>query len=96
MMNEHAAHTARHAEATHDGMTTVFQIDAQTGERQRVWSGEQADIAHLETAFGGLANLHPGRVYEIEQDGSVVKRLSDDCRQCNEPECPGDYSHFEG
>jgi hypothetical protein len=55
--------------------TTVYEIHETTGQRSWVWDSPAADMAHVEQAFSGLAHLHPGRVYEVEQDGQVILTL---------------------
>lgn len=44
--------------------------------------GETADLAHIEKAFGFLANSD--RYYEVEQEGSIVLTVKDHrCLGCN-------------
>jgi hypothetical protein len=52
--------------------TTVYEIE--NGQQSWMWDScaENADLRHLEMAFGKLARLHPERYYEVEQDGKLI------------------------
>lgn len=78
--------------------TTVYEINHTTGERSQAWSGMNADLDHLDKAFGGLAHLHGDRHFEVEQNGQVTAVIGNTdaaCLVCTDAECPGDYAHYE-